>query len=141
MGGRNLWPLSNILVGIGDLMACLFCEKPEERYKPPKSADFICSRCVMAFSGAEQDYLQWVHDLAVKNSMTDKAKAIRTFLLPEETDGKQFNPKSRTRDIGKHFDRRGNLKTDRFEKITTRSIAKQRRFSIFEGEPKQPALS
>jgi hypothetical protein len=90
----------------------------------------------MAFSGAEQDYLQWVHDQAVKNSMTDKARAIESFILPEDTDGKQFNPKSRTRDVGKHFDRRGNLKADRLEKVTTRSIAKQRRLSIFEGEPK-----
>ena len=121
---------------------CQFCEKPEGRkYKPARGVDFICSRCVMAFSGAEQDYLQWVHNQAVKNSMTNKAKAIRTFILPEGDDGKQFNPKSRTRDVRKCFDRRGNLKADRLKKVTTRSIAKQRRFSIFEGEPKQPALS
>jgi hypothetical protein len=116
---------------------CIFCEITETKgYKPPRGVDFICSRCVLAFLGAEQDYLKWVYDQAVKNSMTNKAKAIRTFILPEEIDGKQFNPKSRTRDIGKHFNRRGNLKADRLEKVTTRSIAKQRRLSIFEGEPK-----
>ena len=74
------------------MTTCIFCEMPGEKYKPPKGADFVCSYCVMAFLGAEQDYLQWIYDQAVKNSMTDKARAIESFILPEETDGKQFNP-------------------------------------------------
>jgi len=48
-------------------MNCLYSKKkPEKKYKPPRGVDFICSGCVMAFLTAEQDYLQWVHDLAIK---------------------------------------------------------------------------
>ena len=120
-------------------MNCLFCEKPETNYKPQGS--FVCSRCVQTFLAADQDYLKWVHDLAIKNSMTGKAWAIESFLIPEEEDGKQVNSKSRTRDVRKHFDRRGNLKADRFDKIAARGFAKSRRLSIFEGEPEQPTVS
>jgi hypothetical protein len=95
----------------------------------------------MAFSGAEQDYLQWVHEQAVKNSMTDKARAIESFILPEENNGKQINPKSRTRDTAKHFNRRGDLKADRLNKIATRGNAKQGRFSVSEDKSQQPSLS
>jgi hypothetical protein len=59
---------------------CLYCEKPERNYKPSKGVDFICSRCVMAFLSADQDYLKWVHDRAIKNSMPDKARAIESFI-------------------------------------------------------------
>jgi hypothetical protein len=121
-------------------MACLFCKMPEEKYKPPPGVDFVCSHCVMAFSGADQDYLQWLYDLAIKNSMPDKARAIRTFILPEENNGKQFNPKSRKRHVRKYFNRRGNSKADRLEKISTRGTAKQGRLSISEDKSQQPSV-
>jgi len=120
---------------------CLYCEKPEKNYKPLRGTGFICSRCLMAFLSADQDYLKWVYELAIKNSMPAKARAIESFILPEETDGKQFNPKSRTRNIGKRLNRRGNSKADRLDKITTRIIAKQRKIPISEGEHQQPSLS
>jgi hypothetical protein len=120
---------------------CLFCEKPEKNFKPARGVDFVCSHCVMAFLSSDQDYLKWVHDQAIKNSMPDKARAIESFIIKEVVDGKQFNPKSRKRHARKYFNRRGNSKADRLEKITTRSIAKQRKVSISEGERKQPALS
>ena len=122
-------------------MTCLFCEMPEKKYKPSRDVDFICSHCGMAFLSADQDYLKWVHDLAIKNSMTDKARAIESFILPEGADGKQVNPKSRTRHIRKRLNRRGNSKADRLEKITTRGITKQGRFSVSEDKPQQPPLS
>ena len=33
---------------------CLFCGKPEKGYKPSKSVDFICSRCVQLLLAADQ---------------------------------------------------------------------------------------
>ena len=120
---------------------CLYCEKPEGRgYKPPKGVDFTCSRCVMAFLGADQDYLKWLYDLAIKNSMPDKARAIKSFIIKEVVDGKQLNPKSRTRHVGKRLNRRGNSKADRLEKISTRGTAKQRRLSVSEDKSQQPPL-
>ena len=47
----------------------------------------ICSQCVIAFLTATQDYLKWLYELAIKNSMLDKAWAIESFILPEETHG------------------------------------------------------
>jgi hypothetical protein len=98
-------------------MACLFCEKPEERYKPPKSADFICSRCVMAFSGADQDYLKWVYDQAVKNSMTDKARAIESFILSEKT-----NESVRPQKYERHTHRKRSLRPASDKKSRIRQV-------------------
>ena len=100
-------------------MACLFCEMPEERYKPPKGVDFTCSRCEMAFLSADQDYLKWVYDQAIKNSIPDKARAIESFILPEETDG-SIKPKKHER----HSNRKRSLrpasdKKSRIEQIKT----------------------
>ena len=45
------------------------------------------------------------------------------------------------RDTGKHFNRRGDLKADRLNKIAARGNAKQGRFSVSEDKPQQPAVS
>ena len=103
-------------------MMCLFCEMPETKgYKPPKGVEFICSRCGLAFSTADQDYLKWVNGQAVKNSMTDKARAIESFILPEETDG-SIKPKNHAR----HTHRKRSLrpaanKKSRIEQIKVRA--------------------
>jgi len=73
--------------------------------------------------------------------MPDKARAIRPSILPEENSGKQINRKSRTRDIGKHFNLRGDSKADRLNKIAARGNAKQRRLSVFENKSQEPPLS
>ena len=105
-------------------MVCLFCEMPEKKYKPPKGTDFVCSHCVMTFLGAEQDYLQWVHDQAVKNSMTDKARAIESFILPKEESCESIKPKKH----GRRFDRKRSLrpsanKKNRIKQIKVRAEA------------------
>jgi hypothetical protein len=96
---------------------CLYCEKPERNYKPSKGVDFICSRCVMAFLSADQDYLKWVHDRAIKNSMPDKARAIESFILPEETDG-SIKPKKHER----HTHRKRSLRLAANKKIRIKQV-------------------
>lgn len=87
-------------------MTCLFCEMPEENYKPPRGVNFFCSRCVLAFLEAEQDYLQWVHDQAVKNSLTKKARAIESFLIPDEVTNESIKPEKH----GRHLNRKRSLR-------------------------------
>jgi hypothetical protein len=55
-------------------------------------------------------------------------------------EGKEHG-KIRRRDAGKHFNRRGDLKADRLNKIATRGNAKQRRFSVSENKSQQSAVS
>ena len=55
-------------------------------------------------------------------------------------EGKQHG-KIRRRDTGKHFNRRGDLKADRLNKIATRGNAKQGRLSVSEDKSQQPAVS
>lgn len=83
---------------------CLYCEKPEGRkYKPTKGVCFICSTCVQTFLATDQDYLKWVHDLAGKNSMTDKARAIKMFVVPE---GYNESIRPKPKKHGRHTDRK-----------------------------------
>jgi len=110
--GRNHFrgQICRIAGRIEDIMSevvCLYCEKPEGRnYKPPKGVDYICSTCVQAFLSADQDYLKWVYDLAIKNSMANKAWALESFILPEEENNESVRPKKH----GRRFDRKGSLR-------------------------------
>ena len=123
-------------------MTCLFCEHPER--KPPKDTEFVCSRCTGRFVEMSQDALKDGIDYLEVNKanfcllvdytvIDNKIKALKMFV--EEEQHAPVNPKARKRHIGKHLDRRGDLKANRFDKIAARGIAKQRRVPVFEGEP------
>ena len=66
--------------------ACLFCGKPEKGYKPSKSVDFICSRCVQLLLSADQGQLERAYKKAVRLGYMGKASAIKAFLIPEDDD-------------------------------------------------------
>ena len=58
---------------------------------------------------ADQDDLKRAHKKAIEHDYLNKAKAIEFFIIPEENDGKQNNPKRKTRHITKCTNRkRGN---------------------------------
>lgn len=40
-------------------MDCLYCGKPEPRYKPSKGVDFICGTCVQSFVGVRSEPLDF----------------------------------------------------------------------------------
>jgi hypothetical protein len=63
---------------------CIFCGLPEKGYKPSKSVEFICSRCVQLLLSADQGQLIRAYEKAVRLGYAGKASAIQTFL--EEDD-------------------------------------------------------
>ena len=65
-------------------MGCLFCNSKEPNYKPGPEIDFICSRCVMLLSAANQDDLKQAHDRAIKKGYLGKAKAIKSFIIEDK---------------------------------------------------------
>jgi hypothetical protein len=75
-------------------MSCLFCNGKEKNYRPVAGIDFICGSCVQLLLGADQDDLKRAHAKAVKKGYTNKARAIESFIIPEETN-EQRKPKSK----------------------------------------------
>ena len=65
-------------------MECLFCSDFEKKYKPESGNDFICSQCVQLMLGAEQEDLKQAYDKAIEKGFPLKARAIESFLIPEE---------------------------------------------------------
>jgi hypothetical protein len=65
-------------------MDCLFCFELEPEYKPETRIDFVCSWCVQMFLGADQQDLKTAHSKAIEKGYQNKAKAIESFLIPEE---------------------------------------------------------
>ena len=94
---------------------CLFCNQEEPDYKSSKNADFICSSCVQVLLCAEQLHLRHAHEKAVSEGYESKARAIESFLIPEENDGKKpakrnrenLNRKGITRTLGNQAKRIG----------------------------------
>jgi hypothetical protein len=86
--------------------------------------------------GLKPEPLEKLYNRARYLSHLDYCQKIIQFYL----EGKEHG-KIRRRDTGKHFNRRGDLKADRLNKITTRGIAKQRRLSVSEDKSQQPPLS
>ena len=90
--------------------ACLFCSDMEPNYKPETGNDFICSRCVQMLLEADQQDLKRAHTKALEKGFTNKAKAIESFLIPEDKiDGQRKPAKKRRR----HIDRKRIVRTVR----------------------------
>ena len=88
-------------------MNCLFCNQEEGHgYRPGKENDFICSRCLQVLLSAEQLHLERAHKKAIDKGYINKAEAIKSFLIPEENDGKR--PAKRNR---KNLNRKGITRT------------------------------
>jgi hypothetical protein len=71
---------------------CLFCGRPEKGYKPSKSVDFICSRCVQLLLEADQGQLKRAYENAVRLGYMVKTSAIKTFLIPEDEHAEAEEP-------------------------------------------------
>ena len=85
-------------------MDCLFCGDLEKNYKPDPGNDFICSLCVQLFTGVSQKELKRAYDKANDKGLTDKARAIESFLIPEDKINGQRKPISKKR--GRHTHRK-----------------------------------
>ncbi len=94
---------------------CLFCNQEEPGCKPPENTEFICSSCVQVLLSAEQLHLRRAHEKAVSKGYESNARAIESFLIPEENDGKRpakrnrknLNRKRITRTLGSQAQRIG----------------------------------
>jgi len=65
-------------------MGCLFCNYSEPNYKPETGKDFICSQCFQNLIAGDQEDLKQAHAIAIEKGFTNKARAIESFLIPEE---------------------------------------------------------
>jgi hypothetical protein len=65
-------------------MECLFCNDLEPNYQPEPGKDFICSQCVQLLLSADQEDLLKAHAKAIEKGYSNKAKAIESFLEPED---------------------------------------------------------
>ena len=75
-------------------MFCLFCNEPENNYKPDPDKEFICGRCVQLMLMADQDELRRAHTKAVILGYPRKAGAIESFLEEVQIYGKTNRSKS-----------------------------------------------
>jgi hypothetical protein len=80
---------------------CLFCGRPEKGYKPSKSVDFICSRCVQFFLAADQGQLIRAYEKAVRLGYIAKANALKTFLIAEDDNAETEEPERNM--VGERF--------------------------------------
>lgn len=78
-------------------MDCLFCRFPESGYKSEAEKEFICSKCVQHFLSADQPELMRAYKRAIEKGYSDKARAIKSFLIPEEKINGQRRPISKKR--------------------------------------------
>jgi hypothetical protein len=85
-------------------MDCLFCGFLENNYTPDAEKEFICSKCVQHFLSANQAELMRAYSKAVEKGYPDKARAIKSFLIPEEKINGQCRPISKNR--RRHPDRK-----------------------------------
>jgi len=70
-------------------MDCQFCGFPEPAYRPGSDKEFICSRCVQLLFNANQEDLNRAYVKAIEMGYYGKAKAIESFLIPEESNARE----------------------------------------------------
>ena len=75
-------------------MSCLFCNLPEQNYKPDLRVDFICGECVILLADADQADLKNAFQKALIKGYQRKASALESFIIPEEIENEQVRPKS-----------------------------------------------
>jgi hypothetical protein len=70
-------------------MECLFCGLPEKGYPSDPDKEFICSRCVQILLSADQEDLNRAYRKAIEKGYPNKARAIESFLMPEEINARE----------------------------------------------------
>ena len=66
---------------------CLFCNRPENGYKPGPDIEFICGSCVILLADADQDDLKRAYRKALDGEYPRKLSALESFIIPEEKYG------------------------------------------------------
>jgi len=88
-------------------MDCLFCGFPETGYRPEAEKEFICPECVQILISADQEDLNRAYSLAIEKGYPNKARAIQSFLIPEEINVKE------TKQARRNMGRKRTLRTVR----------------------------
>jgi len=70
-------------------MVCQFCGFPEPGYRPGADKEFICSTCVLLLVAADQPELKQAYDKALEKGCQNKATAIESFLIKEESNARE----------------------------------------------------
>lgn len=70
-------------------MGCLFCNGQEKNFTPGPGIDFICSTCVILLGDADQDDLKRALVKAEEKGHKNKASAIRSFIIEDETNARE----------------------------------------------------
>ena len=96
-------------------MSCLFCNLSETNYKPESHIDYICGRCVILLTDADQADLKKSYSKALDKGYQRKAKAIKSFIIPEGKNGRKPN-----KSVKRNFNR----------ERAARPIRDKKRFSV-----------
>jgi len=91
------------------MMDCLFCGFSENRYRPDSDKEFICFKCVQLFLSADKSELIRTYNKAIEKGYPNKARAIESFLIPEEKINGQRRPISSKH--RRHIDRKRIVRT------------------------------
>jgi hypothetical protein len=76
---------------------------------PDSAKELICSRCTQLLLSADQAELGRGYNKAIEKGYPDKARAIESFLIPEEKNNGQRKPISKKR--GRHSNRKRIVRT------------------------------
>ena len=68
---------------------CLFCNRLEKNCKPENGKYLICSQCVQLMLSTDQAELMRAYNKATEKGYQDKARAIESFLIPEDTNARE----------------------------------------------------
>jgi len=71
---------------------CLMCGAIDS-YTTISDKDIICPRCTTRLVMATQEQLKSAYKKAEENKMTNKMRALESFLIKEEENVKQVNPR------------------------------------------------
>ena len=122
-------------------MLCKFCYQDEPSCDSEKL--ILCSRCFQVVARSSQEQIKRAHELAVAKGYSEKARILEKFIQSGDIQngGMQVNVRKPARHIAKRFDRRGDIKADRLDKIAARRMQKRQRASVPEDQQELSAVS
>ena len=74
---------------------CIFCNSQEPDYKSGANVNFICSRCVLLLTDANQDDLKQAYFNAMDKGYENKASALKSFIIEDEIYGRKTKKSKR----------------------------------------------
>ena len=119
---------------------CLFCSEPKQtpNYEvSQKDIEYVCSGCVQILLGAEQLHLKRAYEKAIAKGYENKARAIESFLIAGDRNGKQIN----RRRAEKHSDGKRIDGAARFKKIAISNAKTRKKIALFKNQQDIEAVS